>query len=348
MTKREQKALLKEIAEYGERAYRRGVQHGIAGRLTSDEAQKLRYMNYKYLFGFGRDKNNKTVYLRIPQDETGRLMSAILWKTMNMSNNDQSIGRDSSDILSLLGGQIPSVTPTVGLISTTGQYLSGQNPYDYFRGRNVMTDDVFAAGGSEAAKAFWGWQFQQIGGGVFGNFFNGSKTPVDKSIPEKVASVPVLGNVFGRFVKVSNYGQTEMFNQIQKEYTKIDARRRLEEKEIARTYADKVVSGELSAVEANNQMLTERFGGEPTTDDDYKEAQRLQNRFNSNLKLGKQDPVINALIYATKNEEKAAILLKAKETMEINLFKSLIESTYSDKLINDEVISDLQEMINKQ
>jgi hypothetical protein len=318
---------------------------GIKGMM--DDVSEYDKTNYN-IIPLGRDKNNKTVYLRVPQDETGRLLSAMLWKTMNMSNNDQSFGRDASDIFTLLGGQIPSVTPTINLISTTGQYLSGQNPYDYFRGRNVMTDDVFAAGGSEAAKAFWGWQFQQIGGGVFGNLFNGSKTPVDKSIPEKIVSIPIASNILGRFIKVSNYGRTEMFNQIQEQYAQVDAKRRLEEKEVARTYAEKVVTGEMTAVEANNQMLTERFGGEPQTEDDFKAAQRLQNRFNLNLKLGKQDPTINALIYARQNQEKAAILAKVKETMEISLFKSLIEAMYSDKIINDEVIDELQEMLNKE
>lgn len=323
---------------------------GLAGSAVKemmDDVSEYDKTNYT-IIPLGRDENNKTVYLRIPQDETGRLLSAILWKTMNMSNNDQSVGKDAGDIISLLGGQIPGVTPTIGLISTTAQYLSGKNPYDYFRGRNVMSDDVFAAGGAESAKAFWGWQFQQIGGGIFGNLFNGSKTPVDKSIPEKIITFPVASNILNRFIKVSNYGRTEMFNQIQDNYAQVDAKRRLEEKDIAREYADKVVKGEMTAVEANNKMLTERFGGEPENDDQYKEAQRLQNRLHLNLMLGKQDPVVNALIYARQNEEKAAILSKAKETMEISVFKALVESMYSDKIINDEVIYDLQEMLNNK
>lgn len=316
---------------------------GLFGKKVKDmmdSASEYDKTNY-VIVPFGKDKNDKTVYLRLPQDETGRFLGGILWKTLGMGRNDQGIGKDLTDIISYTGGQIPSISPVIDSISATAQFVSGQNPYDYFRGRNIISDDAFNAGGWEAIKPFLGWQFQQMGGGIFGNFFNGSQTPVDKSIPEKVFTAPVVSNILGRFIRVSNYGKSEVYRQIADEYKKLDAQRRIEEKDIASEYAKQVSSGKMTAVEANNAMFTKTFGGEPKTEDDIAKAKRLQSRFNMNMIRGEQDPLVNAITYAVSNKEKTAILLKAKETMEINIFIDLLKSMYADKIIGDTVLEGL-------
>jgi hypothetical protein len=316
---------------------------GLFGKYIKDmmdsasEYDKTNYM----IIPLGKDKNDKAVYVRLPQDETGRFLGGVFWKVLNAGRNDQGIGKDVTDVISFFGGQIPSITPTIDSISATMQYVSGQNPYDYFRSRNIMSDDVYNAGGWEAAKAFLGWQFQQMGGGVFGNFFNGSQTPTDKSIPEKIFTAPVVSNILGRFIKVSNYGKAEVYRQIADEYKRVDANQRIEEKDIANKYAKMVSSGEKTAVEANNQMIQDVFNGEPKTEDDIAKAKRIVNRFNLNMIRGEQDPLINAITFAVSNKEKVAILQKAKETMEINVFVSLLKAMYNDKIIGDTVLEGL-------
>jgi hypothetical protein len=83
------------------------------------------------------------------------------------------------------------------------------------------------------------------------------------------------------------------------------------------------------------------FGGEPNTEDEVAKAKRIINRFNLYVLRGEQDPIVNAITYAVSNKEKVAILSKAKETMEINVFISLLESMYADKIIGDTVLEGL-------
>jgi len=142
-------------------------------------------------------------------DETSRLLGGLMWKALRASSNDQPLGKDVSDIASLFGGQLPTVSPAIEAPVTALQFAQGKNPYDSFRGRQVLTDEQMKAGGWYALKPFLLWEFNQVGGNIFTKFYVGEQTPTEKSLGEKFLQLPVISNIAGRFIRVSDYGQIE-------------------------------------------------------------------------------------------------------------------------------------------
>lgn len=261
----------------------------------------------------GTDENGKTIYFRLPHDETGRLVSGLLWKAISTldPNNERDLGTSISDILSFTGGQIPSVTPTVSTASAIGQYLAGQNPYDSFRGRNIISDEVFKAGGLRATKELAGWVFNNVGGGIFIRFqkeFHPSK----ESYPEAFFGLPVLGNIVGRFFRVSDYGKTEKLREIKKNVESTEASRRLDDNEaVSEAIKNALEAGAESRIEKRKyelEIVDAVFPDKPKTADDVARARRLINKFRLGMTRGQGDPLINSLIDATSNAQKAAII----------------------------------------
>ena len=70
--------------------------------------------------------------MRIPHDETGRLISATFWKMANMIKNGGN-ANDIQGIFALGAGQLPSVTAN-NICMVGYEYLSGKNLSD-FRGQ---------------------------------------------------------------------------------------------------------------------------------------------------------------------------------------------------------------------
>ena len=105
--------------------------------------------------------NGKVLYLRIPQDEAGRLISGTLWKS------SQFFEKNWSDALGGLfqfwSSQAPSMSPWLESADKWGQFLSGQNPYDAFYRQDTVTPTDFTAGGWYAYRDMLTWQLNQFG-----------------------------------------------------------------------------------------------------------------------------------------------------------------------------------------
>ncbi len=305
-----------------------------------DKASEYDKTNY-IVVPLGTDENGKTIYFRVPQDEGGRLVGGLIWKALNAGNNNQSAMRDLIDIGNFTAGQLPSVSPTITSAVATSQYLAGQNPYDTFRNRNVLTDDQFKAGGKYAAKPFFGWLFNQAGGGVFYTF--SQTAPRDQSGPEKFFNLPVVGNVAGRFVKVSDYGQTETLNQIKANVQQEQSRERLDENEVINKY---IKDAQGSQDEVNIQKLTaenkkalveEILGGPPKSADDVTRAGNIVKKYQIGLQRGEADPNVNALINASTNDEKIQLVKEMKDRLSTAEFNKLRITSLKYKIASDEV-----------
>jgi hypothetical protein len=77
----------------------------------------------------------------------------------------------------------------------------GSNPYDFFRGRNVMTDTEFKAGGWPALKKMVQWTANQTGWTRFATYDRSGKTWTEWALEV----TPILN----RLIKVSDYGLVE-------------------------------------------------------------------------------------------------------------------------------------------
>lgn len=289
----------------------------------------------------GKDENGKTIYLRVPQDEGGRLIGGLTWKLINSANNNQSLGKDLIDVATFAGGQLPSVSPSITSVVATGQFLAGQNPYDWFRNREVLTDDQFKAGGIYAAKPFLGWLFNQSGGGVFYHFTQ--TAPRDKSGPEKLFNLPLVGNIAGRFVKVSDYGQTEEANKIKKEVQSEQARRRLDENGVINDYIKDAQKGmddkSIEELVSKNKvdLVNDVLGHAPSTEAELIRAKNIVKKYQIGLKRGESDPIVNSLISAATNEEKIELLTEIRKQVSKQEYNKLILDSIKYKIVSPEV-----------
>lgn len=285
----------------------------------------------------GRDENGKTIYMRIPQDEGGRFVSAIFWKMLTAFDNDKNAWQDMSEALSFLGGQVPSTTPTITNVSAIAQYLYGQNPYDTFRARNVLSDDQFKAGPKYSIKPFAGWLFNQMGGGIFYRFYN-EGTPREKTKTEKLINLPVLGNILGRFVRVSDYGKTEKLNLIKKEVESGQAQRRIDENKAIGEYIKKSQENpDMSKRALELELVESVFGGRPSGDEEVTRAKNIIKKFNVGLKRGEQNIYINSLISAGTNDAKVELLKEIKSKVSAEEYKELREDAVKNSITSREV-----------
>ena len=288
---------------------------------------------------FGKDENGKTIYFRLPSDETSRFLSGVFWKILTLGNHEQSAVRDLLDVLSYTGGQIPSISPAIESVSATAQFLAGQNPYDFFRGRNVISDTTFKAGGLPATKSFLGWQFQQAGGGIFYRFYHEPTAPKEQSATEKVFNLPVFGNIAGRFLRVSDYGKIEKLRNIEKRVESEQARETLLERDLINKYVKEAQDKNIrfATKQIEDALVKERYGKMPTEKDDIEDKNRLLKKFRTSLKRGDADAQTIAIIDANTNEAKAQILGSIKEDMSEAEFKKYIAELVADKIISDAV-----------
>ena len=104
-------------------------------------------------------------------------------------------------------------------------YVRGINPIDDFRGRPVIPQTAFEAGGMEANKAMLKHAWRNLGGSVL---FNpaGQTVSTDESAIEKALKTFPL-TVLGTFLKISDQGISERLEDVRKGVTEQSAEQRL-------------------------------------------------------------------------------------------------------------------------
>lgn len=312
---------------------------GASMKKHMDDASEYDKTQYT-IIPLGSDSKGKSVYFRDPQDEAGRLIGGLAWKIINSSHNKQSIGKDLVDIASFAGGQLPSVAPSITSAVATGQFINGQNPYDWFRNREVLTDDQMKAGGLYAAKPFLGWLLNQSGGGVFYQFTQGA--PREKSSTEKLFNLPVVGNIAGRFVKVSDYGTTETLKQITDKVASEESRARIDESTIINKYIEKAhgakdqatVDAQVAKNKAN--LITDVLGHAPQTSEELTKAKNILKKYQVGLQRGESDPYINALIGATTSDQQIELVKEYRKTLSKQDFNQIFLTSIKYKIVSPE------------
>jgi len=160
----------------------------------------------------GFASNGKTVYLRLPMDEGERLLSGVTYKLLDAALDDTTDGH-WAQLFEYGAGQLPSVNPAISTVVQTLQFLGGQNPYDYFRGREVVPATEFRAGGKAAIKEFGKHLSNQLGATLVYRFGYDQSNDISTEI-EDVLRFPGFGDTMGRFLKVSEHGTRQLLNQV--------------------------------------------------------------------------------------------------------------------------------------
>jgi hypothetical protein len=165
----------------------------------------------------GGDYGKKTVYIRLPRSESSRLLSGLIYKLTRLLAGDSP--EEWTSLLDFGAGQMPNVNPAVSVPVKWGEYLEGHQPVDSFRGRPIVPDTEWRAGGWDSLKPMLLWTWDQSGGGNFVKW-----DPRAQTASELVLSaVPGLNRV----LKVSDYGLREEQRAAEREADAERARHRL-------------------------------------------------------------------------------------------------------------------------
>lgn len=288
----------------------------------------------------GIDNNKKAAYIRIPLDETDRLIGAIAWKILNAWRNEKTVGQDIGDIISLWGGQLPSMTPSLTTPYELFQFVSGTNPYDAFRNRNVLTDDQMAAGGWYSWKPFLKWEWEQLGGATFWKFNAGEYPGTQRSELERFLKLPFISNVFGRWIKIADFGEKEEVRDIQGAQRRERARKSLSEREVIDKYVRlyQETENKKNVPRLSKELVLEVVGHAPKNIDEKRKALSLQNRFEDAITKGAGNFYINALMSAPSNEEKVKLLKTFKELLEEKEWQELFDKVREQRVVSPEVL----------
>lgn len=231
-----------------------------------------------------QDKEQGTVaYLRLPLWEPARILHGSVW---------QGITGRGQGLASFYGGTVPGMN---ALLSTTKDWLDyeifGHNPYDSFRGKPLLDETTFAAGGWPARQELLKHTWNGLGGSIVHRFQNVQLESPPQGDVEKFLRLPIVNNALGRWVKVSNRGLDDADRQLTRPIQELRAQIRLAVHEVAR----KVIEGE--ALNDKERLLMR----EPYAQDYLK-------RTLPEIQAARESSTLRRLQKAGSREEKGAIL----------------------------------------
>ncbi len=178
---------------------------GVGTKKIMEGVSEYDLTNY-HVIPIGLTPSGRSVYIRIPQDEFGRLVGGIVWKTLGLTSEGKK--RVPTELFDFMSGQIPTYNPLLQVVADTGAYMTGHVPYDYFRYRSAYPELVGKAGGTRELKAFAKYMSNKVGGGIVHRFSTDNPHEIEIEI-EKWIAIPGLSNILGRWIKVSDYGISE-------------------------------------------------------------------------------------------------------------------------------------------
>jgi DNA polymerase III sliding clamp (beta) subunit (PCNA family) len=278
--------------------------------------------------------NGKTVYMRIPSDETGRLLSGIFWKIASgmMTKEKQRFTETLSDVFSFAGGQIPSFSPSIGMIVQWNNFLNGRPPRDTFRGYDIVSDTEMKAGGWYKTEPMLKWTFNQLG---LSRIDVRDKIKDLNRFEKSISMTPILG----RFFKISNRGLSESLSEKTSEQEKEEARISLKKKNALIKYTNKFVDDKDADIEEIfKELAIDVYGDQENVKDE--KILDLEKDFVKSVLKTKNDPYINSLIYATTNKQKGEIILDMKNNLPEEEFKNYIIMLLSTKIIGETAIEE--------
>jgi hypothetical protein len=189
------------------------------------EYDKSNYTVIPVGYQLGGDYGMKTVYLRLPRDETSRLLSAMVYKATRVLSGDRSARKFPTEVFDVGAGIVPTASPMLQMADAWRDYLRGQNPIDPWKGRPVVGETEFKAGGWDSLKPMAVFSLDKLGVVNFVGWDRRAETTTELAL----SAIPGVK----RMLKVSDYGHRE--SQMDAEAD--DAR----QKAIARMdYSDKV------------------------------------------------------------------------------------------------------------
>lgn len=293
----------------------------------------------------GFDANGNVRYLRLPQSDTGRLIHGLVWKTLQFARGDKDAMAASAAVLDYMGGQTPSLSPQVGLLTDTAQFATGGKVYDQFRDRFLYTEDEAADPNRwRKAKKFIGYEFQQMGGGIVWKFYPGTQTPQTRSIGQVIIEAPILSNIIGRYVKITNYGEIERLRAVKTQTANSEAGVRLD----IRSEINDAVNRYQQLPNAQQTLWTQRAMARAIVEQVYSDPKirstklkAMEQRLALAVVRGSADAMTEAVMEASSNAQKAAIIKTGRDSMSTVDFNRWKTEALQQHVISPAVIIEL-------
>jgi hypothetical protein len=192
----------------------------------------------------GTNKEGKAVYLRIPQDYEGQMWGALTWAL----SGGRFVG--ARGVMDTIGQQNPyNLNPILKIARDLyTYYVKGQNPTDDFRGRPIIPEKAYQAGGWPAHKAMIKDVWQSSGGSAI--YTPNDYSEKNMSAMERALKMPGL-NVLGAFLKISDRGEIEKYYDEEDKEKQVNARRLIK-------IEDQVIKQvkQINGVPSISQMMT--------------------------------------------------------------------------------------------
>lgn len=231
------------------------------------------------LFWVGEGENRKAVTLKLPQNETDRVVGALFSEMMPSDKGDE---KDLVGVLDYLGGQMPGIAPAFSMAGDVKSFATGKNPHNEFYGRGAIPDEVWNAKGNNKEKTEHALKYlwNQYGGGSI-HRFDTDDIKEDKGAVESVVKAPILSNVLGRFISVTDAGNRQRLRSLRLEAEREKNGERRAMKRAIAHHMNSRDSGELDledATELYKELLYEKIvKPEYKFKSFYKQYQKMQN-----------------------------------------------------------------------
>lgn len=301
---------------------------GLFGELIKEiysKATEYDKTNYIVL-PLGIRSNGKANYIRIPQDETGRLFSSIVWKLGSaMTGNLVKPGQ----VASIGAGFIPSVTPLWSIIGGWLNFAQGRNPYDDYRGRLVIDDTTWTAGGLPRITKMVKWTIGETGLWQFNTYDDQTETSFDAAIK----NIPVIN----RALKSTDYGLTEKEKEAKAVIDKESAQRILREREYLQKAIDQTRKNPDQKYEVGKQLIKDVIGDNVESSTDKTKRANLIKKYEIGLVKGTVSRELDSLIEADTNAYKLQLLTTYKKTLPAAKYLELKKVAVDNKIISDEL-----------
>ena len=295
---------------------------GLAGWL-GDEIKEIleRISNYDKenytVIPIGLTEGGKGVYFRIPQDYAGQVIGGLFWNLVNGKITGKGSAFSYATEQSPYGLN-PYLTVAVDFI----KYMQGKNPYDDFRGDNLIDDKTFKAGGWRSHKEMAKHTWRELGGSVIYKFQKGEDVEKVKSELEKTLGFPP-GNILGRFLKISDTGVREELREVTEKAAKKTAQRQLAVK-------DRIIESiDLATKEGRKATVSEMISTyrdlirNDLIDPTATSPMQFRHTYNRYAGRVEKNAYIDAVINAATNDEKAALLRTYKKKFSAEEYKEI-------------------------
>ena len=300
----------------------------------------------------GENDKGETIYVRMPQSDIGRLMGGLTWKALQFARGDKEAMTSALQVLDYMAGQTPGVAPMLGLISDVAQFAVGGKVYDPFRDRFLFTEDEAAdTNWLRKGKKFVGYEFQNLGGGIVWKFYPGEQRPRAQTTGQKILELPVVSSIVGRWIKVSSYGRTEKLREAGSQVRGEEASRRLDStRAVNKAIGTYMKLPPPQQTRASQQRLAQEVvAGLPgIAPSDVQEKQRaIEKRIRMGVARGESDPVVDAVLGATSNAQKVAVLVSASKDMTSASFAAWLRKAQTEGVISANVVADTRRALGQ-